>query len=235
MANIWFSFTTSDPSGKAIIFILLGMSVFAWTIMVSKGGELRRARRVSEQFVDAYRRSGHPLGLFVQRKRFAESPVYRVYEHACMAVGTEVESRDGRVSELSFAGASGNPRLNLLQLESVRAAAVRQVADQLLNLESRMGILATAVSASPLMGLLGTVWGVMNSFTGMAVHGSANLSAVAPGIAAALLTTVVALVVAIPSVIGYNVLSSQIRSLNVQMDNFADALVADMQRQFVHD
>jgi biopolymer transport protein ExbB/TolQ len=69
----------------------------------------------------------------------------------------------------------------------------------------------------------------------MAEQGSANLSAVAPGIAGALLTTVVALIVALPSAIGYNMLTSQIRNLTVQMDNFADALVADMQRSFIRE
>jgi biopolymer transport protein TolQ len=76
---------------------------------------------------------------------------------------------------------------------------------------------------------------VMISFTGMATQGSANLSAVAPGIASALLTTVVGLFVAIPSAVGYNVLTNQIRQLTVQMDNFADALVADMQRHFIRE
>lgn len=75
----------------------------------------------------------------------------------------------------------------------------------------------------------------MNAFTGMATQGSANLSAVAPGIAAALLTTVVGLLVALPSAIGYNLLTSQIRNLTVQMDNFADALTADMQRHFIRE
>ncbi|HMO50971.1 MAG TPA: MotA/TolQ/ExbB proton channel family protein [Kiritimatiellia bacterium] len=234
-ASVWYSFATSDFSGKVIIFLLLGMSVYAWTIMVSKYGDLRRARSMSERFVNAYRRDGQPLGLFLQRQRFPESPVYRVYEKACMAVGVEIESRDGR-SDASLLGFSGSsPRLSLLQLGAIRNAAEREVADQVLELENRMGTLATAVSASPLMGLLGTVWGVMNSFTGMAMQGSANLSAVAPGIAAALLTTVIALIVALPSAIGYNILTSQIRNLTVQMDNFADALVADMQRSFIRE
>lgn len=233
LANIWYAFTESDPSGKAIIYILLATSVYAWTIMVSKYGDLKRARIMSGKFVQAYRRDGQPLGLFLQRQRYPESPVYRVYEKACMAVGIELESRDGHSDSLSL-GASA-PQLNQLQLGAVRNASEREVADQVLELEQKMGILATAVSAGPLMGLLGTVWGVMNAFTSMAVQGSANLSAVAPGIASALLTTVVGILVALPSAIGYNMLTSQIRNLTVQMDNFADALVADMQRVFIRD
>jgi biopolymer transport protein TolQ len=152
-----------------------------------------------------------------------------------MSVGVEMESRDGFSDASSLALGGRTPRLNTLQIGAIRNAAEREVADQVLALESQMGILATAVNASPLMGLLGTVWGVMLAFTGMAIQGSANLSAVAPGIAGALLTTVVGLIVAIPSAIGYNYLTSQIRTLTVQMDNFADALVADMQRHFIRE
>lgn len=235
LGGIWYSFTTSDLFSKSIIFLLLGMSVFAWTVMVSKGMDLKRARVMSDTFIATYRQDGQPLGLFLQRRRFPESPVFHVYEKACMSVGLEMESRDGFGDGSSLALGGRSPRLTALQLGAVRNAAEREVADQLLGLENQMGILATAVSASPLMGLLGTVWGVMLAFTGMAIQGSANLSAVAPGIAGALLTTVVGLIVAIPSAIGYNYLTSQIRNLTVQMDNFADALVADMQRHFIRE
>lgn len=98
-----------------------------------------------------------------------------------------------------------------------------------------MGLLATAVSSSPMLGLLGTVWGVMDSFVAMAQQGSVNLSAVAPGIAGALLTTVIGLLVAIPSAIGYNLLASRVRTLSVLMDNFADEFMAEVQRHFIRE
>lgn len=233
--SLWYAFTTSDPFSKLIIYILLAMSVFAWTVMVSKWLELKRAREMSDKFIATYRRDDQPLGLFLQRHRFPESPVFRVYEKACMSVGVEMNWRDGAADASSLALGGRMPRLNALQLGAIRNSAEREVADQVLNLESQMGILATAVSASPLMGLLGTVWGVMLAFTSMAIQGSANLSAMAPGIAGALLTTVVGLIVAIPSSIVYNHLTSQIRNMTVQMDNFADALVADMQRHFIRE
>lgn len=235
IANVWYSFKTSNFSGQAIIIILLGMSVFAWTVMISKYLDLKRARLASDKFVLTYRRDKQPLDMFLQRRRFEESPVYLVYEKACTAVGIEMESREGRLDSSMLALGSRSPRLNQLQIEAVRNAAQREVADQVLQLESRMDILATAVSASPLLGLLGTVWGVMDAFTEMAIFGSANLSAIAPGIAGALLTTVVGLLVALPSSIAYNYIVAQIRNITVQMDNFSDALVADMQRTFTQD
>jgi biopolymer transport protein TolQ len=126
-------------------------------------------------------------------------------------------------------------RLNHRQIDAVRNVTDRTVADQMLLLESYMGFLATSVSASPFLGLLGTVWGVMAAFGGMAVAGSSTLSAVAPGIAGALLTTVVGLLVALPSSIGYNILTNQIRSLHVQMDNYAQEFMAEVQRNFTKD
>lgn len=235
LANFWYSFKTSDLNGQVIIILLLAMSVFAWTIMISKYNDLKRARAMSEKFVQAYRKDGHPLGIFLQRQRYPESPVFRVYEKACLAVGVEMESRDGLTDRPLAKLGETNPRLNPMQIEAIRNAAQREVADQVLNMEGQMGNLATAVSASPLLGLLGTVWGVMNSFSAMAIYGSVQLSAVAPGIAGALLTTVVGLLVALPSVVGFNMLTNEIRTITVQMDNFADALVADMQRQFIRD
>jgi len=125
--------------------------------------------------------------------------------------------------------------LNPLQFEAVRNTTERNVADQGLLLENNMGILATAVSASPFLGLLGTVWGVMDAFGSMAMTGSAQLSAVAPGIAGALLTTVVGLLVALPSAIGYNMMTNRIRELQVQTDNFSQEFVASVQRTFFID
>jgi biopolymer transport protein TolQ len=95
-----------------------------------------------------------------------------------------------------------------------------------------MGLVATAASTAPFLGLLGTVWGVMEAFGGMALGGTAMLSAVAPGISGALLTTVVGLLVALPSVVGYNLLSDSIRRISVEMDNFVDELMADVERQY---
>ena len=96
-----------------------------------------------------------------------------------------------------------------------------------------MGTVANAVSTCPFLGLLGTVWGVMDAFGGMAVSGAATLSAVAPGISGALLTTIVGLLVAIPSAIGYNVLTNRIRKLHVQMDNFAQEFMSAVQRAYL--
>ncbi|HMP77440.1 MAG TPA: MotA/TolQ/ExbB proton channel family protein [Kiritimatiellia bacterium] len=235
LADFLYAFRESNfLSGKLIIIILFSFSIVAWTVMVSKIMELKRAHLAARQFLDHYRREQHPLGLFLRKQRIAYSPPAKVYESACMTVGVEFEAR-GVDEDLFRRGGENRIQLTAMQVGTVRNAAERQCNDQVLVLESKMGFLSTAVSASPLMGLLGTVWGVLDSFSQMAVQGSANLSAVAPGIASALLTTVVGLLVAIPSSIGYNMLASKIRQLTVQMDNFADEFVTELQRHYVRE
>ncbi len=98
-----------------------------------------------------------------------------------------------------------------------------------------MAWLGSAYTVAPMMGLFGTVWGVMIAFESMGQQGMANLSAVAPGIASALLTTVVGLVVAIPSAIGSNKLNEKIRFLGIQMENFSEKFAARLQQSFLYE
>ena len=229
VASLIYAFSNSSfGSGKLIVCILFAGSILAWTVMLTKHFELRRALKESRWFLDKYRRESHPVALFLRRQRFDASPVFRVYESGCSALGGEVDQRGGGelLSERTI-------RINRVQMEVVRNAADRMVADQAFLLERKMGWLATAVSASPFLGLLGTVWGVMDAFVDMALKGSAQLSTMAPGISAALLTTVVGLFVALPSSIGYNLLVVRIREITVMMDNFAQEFAASVQRNFL--
>ncbi len=233
VGNVLFSFRESILPAKVIVLILFAGSIYVWTIMITKYIELKRARDTSSQFMTTYRRQGHPVTLFLKRHKFDESPLYRVYEKGCLAIGGQLETGGVDTDDL-FAGdlSSSELQLSHQQIESVRNVTDRNVSDESLVLERQMGVLATAVSASPFLGLLGTVWGVMDSFSGMAVAGAATLSAVAPGIAGALLTTVVGLLVALPSAIGYNLLTQNIREIQVQMDNFSQEFMAALQTAF---
>jgi len=219
-------------SGQLIVIVLVVASVVAWSVMVSKYRELRNAQAASDRFIAAFRRETHPLALFLRNQAFPESPLYRVYEAGCTALGAEVGDTDRAPQLLLDENRIARIELSALQVEVIRRVTERTVADQALALENRMGHLMTAVSASPMLGLLGTVWGVLDAFGAMALKGMANLSAVAPGISGALLTTVVGLLVALPSSIGYNLLAGRIRTLAVQMDNFSQEYVAAIQRAF---
>jgi len=231
LADVAYALRQSNLAGKAIVVVLFVGSIFAWTLMLSKIRELSAARRSSRRFLKSYRTESHPAALFVRRQRFEHCPLYAIYEQACTALGAAFEARGVDPDDL-FMGDVGmrEHRLSALQVDGVRNVAERTMADQALLLETSMGFLATATTTAPFLGLLGTVWGVMDAFGGMAASGSALLSAVAPGISAALLTTVVGLLVALPSAIGYNMLSDRIRRLTVEMDNFVQEFVSDVER-----
>jgi biopolymer transport protein TolQ len=118
-------------------------------------------------------------------------------------------------------------------MRAVQAAMERAVGESALKLESQMIILSTAVSGGPFLGLLGTVWGVMDAFAGIALAGTANLAAMAPGVSGSLITTVVGLLVAIPAMFGYNFLVTSVRSMLVQADNFAAELSSEIEHRYV--
>jgi len=212
LGNVMLMFGQSALPGKVIVLILFASSIAAWYVMATKITQLSRARSGSDRFLRLFRDKPNP---FDEGVRIPQSPLNSIYEAGCSAVASE-----------------GGNNLTSHQIESVRAVVDRTMADEALLLEDQMGLLATAVSACPFLGLLGTVWGVMDAFGGMAASGAATLSAVAPGIAGALLTTVVGLLVALPSAIGYNLLTSRIRRLAVQMDNFSQEFAITVQLHF---
>jgi len=233
LAGIVFALRQSNTPGKIIVAVLFIGSIFAWSVMLTKMKELRQAAVVSRVFLGAYRKEAHPAALFLKRQRYDESPLYSIYEKACTELGAVLEA-EGTNPEDLFMGAVGSAgrALSETQVGAVRNVAERTMADESLLLERSMGLLATATTTAPFLGLLGTVWGVMDAFGGMAVTGTAMLSAVAPGISGALLTTVVGLLVALPSAIGYNVLSDKIRWFSVEMSNFTDEVMSGVERHY---
>ena len=221
--------------GKVIVIGLFIGSAWAWTIMVTKRWELRCADQVTGDFLVAFREDRNPTALFTKREQYPKSPLNIIYTEGCKALGAELQVHGIDPNDLLMGNmtSEAHRHLSLNQLETLRAVVDRNVADEALKLEDQMGELATAVSAAPFLGLLGTVWGVMDAFNGMAESGSAALSAVAPGISGALLTTIVGLLVALPSMVGYNMLSCRIRRISVQMDNFAQEFISAIQNAYV--
>jgi biopolymer transport protein ExbB/TolQ len=233
LAGIVYSFEQSNWAGRIIVLVLLVGSVFAWSLMLTKAKSLRLAAFNSRLFLSAYRQEANATAVFLKRRKYEPSPLFSIYEKACRSLGAEIEARGADPDDLFMGGVGANVRgLGQRSVGAVRNVAERSMADHVLLFEDRMGLVATAASTAPFLGLLGTVWGVMESFGGMAMGGAAMLSAVAPGISGALLTTVVGLLVALPSAVGYNLLSDSIRRTSVEMDNFVDELMADVERQY---
>ncbi|MEO8207255.1 MAG: MotA/TolQ/ExbB proton channel family protein [Chthoniobacterales bacterium] len=225
-------FTHAPPEGKIIILTLFIASVFSWSVMVTKMRVLAFAKKQSERFLTLFHRDRQPLTLYEEGRELDGSPLYDIYEAGCSELLFQLMGSP-EVDETFKARLDSAGKISPAQMRAVSAAMERAVGESALKLESQMIILSTAVSGAPFLGLLGTVWGVMDAFSGIAAAGSANLAAMAPGVSGALITTVVGLLVAIPAMFGYNFLVTSVRSMIVRCDNFATELASDFEHKFV--
>ena len=233
LADMASAFWSSTLPGKVIVLILFFGSAAAWTIMWTKGVQLKSAGTKTQFFLKDFRKENNVIGIISKSKKYTGTPLNLIYLEGCSVLIQELNSQG--VSKDDILSGEHNAEdyvLSSNQMETIRSVVDRNIADQALELEDQMGLLATAVSAAPFLGLLGTVWGVMDAFSGMADSGSAALSAVAPGISGALLTTIIGLIVALPSMIGYNLLSSKIRNIAVQMDNFGQEFMSKVHNNY---
>jgi biopolymer transport protein ExbB/TolQ len=230
--GLLYAFEQSTVAGKAVLAVLLIGSIFSWSVMITKMRVVQFARKQTERFRLAFRKDRQPLRLFESNARFPGSPLFNVYRAGCQELTFHLLG-SAEVDETFRARLETADKITPAQMGAVNAAMDRAVGETALELESQMILLATAVSGAPFLGLLGTVWGVMDAFTDVAVAGSANLTTLAPGVSGALITTVTALCVAIPAMFGYNFLVTSIRGIIVEMDNFAAELASEFEHKYV--
>jgi biopolymer transport protein TolQ len=230
--GLLFAFNNATLAGKLVLLLLAIGSIFSWSVMITKMRVIQFSRKQNTRFLAAFRQDRQPLRLFEKNARFAGSPLFNVYFAACKEITFQMLG-SAEVDETFRARLDIADKISPPQMGAVNAAMERAVGETALGLESQMILLATAVSGSPFLGLLGTVWGVMDAFTGVAVAGTASLAAMAPGVSGALITTVTALCVAIPAMFGYNFLVTSIRAIIVEMDNFAAELSSDLDHKYV--
>jgi biopolymer transport protein TolQ len=225
-AELIYVWTQATPEAKAIIACLVVFSILAWSVMVSKVIQMRRARRLNHYFNEEFRAQKKVLDIFDRKLQVEGCPLYAVYQTGCGQLDARLRGPGGERRRQS---------ISLKNMEHVKRAIENVVAQESLKLESGLILLAIAVSGAPFIGLLGTVWGVMSTFAGVAQQGSATMAAMAPGVAAALITTVGGLLVAIPSMFGYNWLVHNLRVFTVGLDNFAQEFVSKMEAEFLAD
>jgi biopolymer transport protein TolQ len=230
--GLLFAFEHSTVAGKMVLALLCVGSIFSWSIMITKMRVIQFARKQTARFREAFRKDRQPLRLFQSSARFPGAPLFNVYRAGCEEMTFHLLG-SAEVDETFRARLEIADKISPAQMHAVNAAMERAVGETALALESQMILLATAVSGSPFLGLLGTVWGVMDTFTDVAVAGSPNLATMAPGVSGALITTVTALCVAIPAMFGYNYLVTNIRAMIVEMDNFAAELASEFEHKYV--
>jgi biopolymer transport protein ExbB/TolQ len=230
--GLLFAFEKSTLPGKLILFALFAASIFSWTVMFTKWRQIQHAQRRREQFLQLFRTDRQPLRIFADRIRFEGAPIFAVYKAGCKELAFQLLG-SADVDETFRGRLDHAPPISPAQMRVVTTAMERAVGETALSIESQMIVLATAVSGAPFLGLLGTVWGVMDTFSDVAKAGSANLAAMAPGVSAALITTVTGLLVAIPAMFGYNYLVTTIRGMIVELDNFAAELASELEHKYV--
>ena len=230
--GLLFAFENSTVAGKVVLAVLLVGSIFSWSVMITKLRVVQFAKKQSARFRGAFRKDRQPLRLFESNARFSGSPIFNVYQAGCQEMTFHLLGST-EVDETFRARLDVADKITPAQMGAVTAAMERAVGETALELESQMILLASAVSGAPFLGLLGTVWGVMDTFTDVAVAGSPNIATMAPGVSGALITTVMSLCVAIPAMFGYNFLVTSIRGMIVEMDNFAAELASEFEHKYV--
>jgi biopolymer transport protein ExbB/TolQ len=241
-----FAFKQATTEGKITICALIIVSVFSWTVMISKARQLILARRAAKRFFAAYRETRDPLDIYRRKQEFEGAPAYELYVTGAEETEYHLKNNPINIERVQSVvpGISTQAQTDVIarsittkishgSFDSVRVALERAASTEALSLEKGMIILSTAVAGGPFIGLLGTVWGVMETFSGIARAQAASLTAMAPGVAGALIATVTGLFVAIPAMFAYNYMVTTIRAITQELDAFANEYATALEHKYV--
>jgi biopolymer transport protein TolQ len=222
----WELVLTSSRETQFVLAVLAVFSVVSWYLIVLKWWQFRRMRQLSDRFVTELEKAPRLEDAYHAAMRLPPSPYNRLLREG---VHFFSELKPG---SLKPAGAAAEvATLTTTQLEALRMVLAKEVAAERDAAARFIPWLATFGSVSPLLGLLGTVLGVMDAFIGIAVGGSGNISAVAPGVAEALVTTVGGLAVAVPAVMAYNIFVNRLGLFAGELEGFGQEIIATMARE----
>jgi biopolymer transport protein TolQ len=205
---------------KLIMGLLFAVSVMSWTYIFRKLFTIRAARRQTEQFERSFWAGGnlHTLHQSASAQRDQSGPLARIFE---AGMGEFIKGKQASRDALDIGAVLDGAR------RAMRAAFHRELD----ALDTHLNFLASVGSVSPYIGLLGTVWGIMNAFRGLASVQQATLAVVAPGIAEALIATAIGLFAAIPAVVAYNRFTHDIDRLATRFESFVEEFSNILQRQ----
>lgn len=205
------------------------LSTVSWSALLMKWLLLNRTERANRRFLSGFHDSPHPLAIYLTKEQVELSPLFYLYHAASRELAFHLvgEEEPGRSFSARLQGAG---RITPSQMGSVHHAMERAVGSTALKLETRLSLISTVVSVAPLLGILGTVMGLLDVFAALDLEDHGTL---ARGVSSALITTAAALLVVVPSLAGYNAVVARIRSILVRQDNFASELSGLFERQFV--
>jgi biopolymer transport protein TolQ len=216
---------------QMVLLLLVFFSIASWAIILVKYTYIRRAFNESALFVDYFWKSRDLSDAFAKAKQLSSSPVARIFRIGYMELkklsrsGVQLSAEDPTVRKTPVLAVSG--------IDNVKRSLRRAINTEVTKLTHLVPFLATAGNTTPFVGLFGTVWGIMHSFHGIGLRGSASLAVVAPGISEALIATAAGLAVAIPSVIAYNYFSQKIRVIESEMISFSADFLNIVERDII--
>ncbi len=211
-----------DLFAQIVVIILLFLSVVSWAITFHKIAVFRRTDRETEKFLSLFRKRRSLSEVYLSCVSFRRTPLSQMLEAGFRELEEFRRSEknpQGSKEVLMVENLGTNTQKD--RLDVIRMTLERVGSEEINRLEKSIVFLATTGNVSPFFGLLGTVWGIMHSFASIGVRGSASLAVVAPGIAMALIATIVGLAVAIPAVMAYNFFNNKLKVISTQVDNFA--------------
>ena len=220
-----YAIQNATTEGKATVLVLLVLSLFSWTIIIKKSHQLMIARKATRKFLAAYASTRDPLDIQRKGEEFDGAPAFQLYLRGANELAYQLEHNPVTVK--------GERRISTASFDAVKVALEEAASGEAMALEMGMIVLSTAVAGGPFIGLLGTVWGVMSTFAGIAESHAATLTAMAPGVAAALVATVTGLLVAIPAMFAYNFMVTSIRAITQELDGYTTRYATQIVHSYV--
>jgi biopolymer transport protein TolQ len=209
---------------RIVLGVLLLFSLTSWWVIFRKWSQFRQVRKEGDRFLEHMEQAQRLEDAYKSILSLPESPYGRVFRQG---VNFFSELRPGALRE----GAPPSQGLSLTQLEALRLVLDKEESEERDELAHGIGLLAVTGSVSPLLGLAGTVIGIMNTFLDITASGSSNIMAVAPGVAGALITTVAGLFVAIPAVIAYNHFVTKLNLVSGELEGFSSEFIGTLARE----
>jgi len=217
-------FMESGWMGKVVMAILLCFSIISWAMILLKFQYLRKAEKQSLAFLQVFRKTKKSEELLFSANQMKFSPVATLFLEGHKEMESIIKSLpDGRAADADRA----------LIIEEIERSLQITTQDEISYMERYLAFLGTTGTVGPLLGLFGTVWGIMDAFYGIGLKGSGDIGALAPGLAEALINTTGGLFVAIPAVIAYNYFSEKIKDMATRMDSFSIEFMSFVSRTYL--
>lgn len=210
---------------KGVLLLLIMASILSWAIVFMKKKLFSQLEKSNEDFMKIYEKTQTLREVAIELEMQGSSPFKTLFSEGYREFSLLSEKEGGKSNLKDYYKNFG--------FDSIQRAIRKGVNQVNLEMEKKLSTLASIASVSPFVGLFGTVWGIINSFTGLG-GGGATLDAVAPGIAEALVATAVGLVAAIPAVWFYNIFNKKISDMNTEMESFEQDFLNSLERVILH-